>query len=117
LYRAAGAAGGMASLQARGSWLPWCLAEVRGPVRAGLSCPARVLCTGLTGHAAVVRVIYDPEKIDYEDLLKLFWESHDPTQGMRQRGDIGTQYRSVIHVLDSQQPVAAEESRGRTRRG
>jgi peptide-methionine (S)-S-oxide reductase len=69
------------------------------------------VCTGLTGHAEVVRVIYDPEKIDYEDLLKVFWESHDPTQGMRQWNDIGTQYRSVIFVTDSGQRTAAEESK------
>jgi peptide-methionine (S)-S-oxide reductase len=69
------------------------------------------VCTGLTGHAEVVRVIYDPEKIDYEDLLKVFWESHDPTQGMRQWNDIGTQYRSVIYVTDSEQRNAAEESK------
>jgi peptide-methionine (S)-S-oxide reductase len=69
------------------------------------------VCTGLTGHTEVVRVIYDPEKIDYEDLLKVFWESHDPTQGMRQHGDVGTQYRSAIYVLDSEQRVAAEESK------
>jgi peptide-methionine (S)-S-oxide reductase len=69
------------------------------------------VCTGLTGHVEVVRVIYDPEKIDYEDLLKVFWESHDPTQGMRQQGDVGTQYRSVIYVLDSEQRAVAEESR------
>ena len=61
------------------------------------------VCTGLTGHAEVVRVIYDPEKTDYEDLLKAFWESHDPTQGMRQSNDIGTQYRSVIYVTDAEQ--------------
>lgn len=65
----------------------------------------------LTGHAEVVRVIYDPGKIDYQDLLKVFWESHDPTQGMRQHGDVGTQYRSAIYVLDSAQHAAAEESR------
>jgi peptide-methionine (S)-S-oxide reductase len=69
------------------------------------------VCTGLTGHTEVVRVIYDPEKIDYEDLLKVFWESHDPTQGMRQQGDVGTQYRSAIYVLDAEQRVVAEESR------
>jgi peptide-methionine (S)-S-oxide reductase len=68
------------------------------------------VCTGLTGHAEVVRVIYDPEKTDYEDLLKAFWESHDPTQGMRQGNDIGTQYRSVIYVTDAEQRRAAEES-------
>ena len=69
------------------------------------------VCTGETGHTEVVRVIYDPEKVDYEDLLKLFWESHDPTQGMRQGNDVGTQYRSAIYVLDSEQRQVAEESK------
>ena len=69
------------------------------------------VCSGLTGHVEVVRVIYDPEKIDYEDLLKVFWEQHDPTQGMRQQNDIGTQYRSVIYVTDAEQRQAAEESK------
>src|SRR5262249_36838972 len=54
------------------------------------------VCGGLTGHTEVVRVIYDPQKIRYEELLTRFWESHDPTQGMRQGNDVGTQYRSVI---------------------
>ena len=69
------------------------------------------VCSGLTGHVEVVRVIYDPEKIDYEDLLKVFWEQHDPTQGMRQQNDIGTQYRSVIYVTDAGQRQVAEESK------
>ena len=69
------------------------------------------VCTGLTGHAEVVRVIYDPGKIGYEDLLRAFWESHDPTQGMRQGNDLGTQYRSVIYVTDAGQRQAAEDSR------
>ncbi len=69
------------------------------------------VCTGLTGHAEVVRVIYDPQRIAYEDLLKAFWESHDPTQGMRQGNDVGTQYRSVIYVADEEQRRAAEESK------
>jgi peptide-methionine (S)-S-oxide reductase len=69
------------------------------------------VCTGLTGHAEVVRIIYDPERIAYEDLLRAFWESHDPTQGMRQGNDLGTQYRSVIYATDAEQRQAAEQSR------
>jgi peptide-methionine (S)-S-oxide reductase len=69
------------------------------------------VCTGQTGHAEVVRVIYDPQKTDYEDLLKVFWESHDPTQGMRQGNDVGTQYRSAIYVFDDEQREAAEASK------
>ncbi|TLY70263.1 MAG: peptide-methionine (S)-S-oxide reductase MsrA [Gammaproteobacteria bacterium] len=69
------------------------------------------VCSGETGHAEVVRVIYDPQKIRYEELLKAFWESHDPTQGMRQGNDLGTQYRSAIYTLDPQQRQAAEASR------
>lgn len=69
------------------------------------------VCTGGTGHAEVVRVIYDPAKVRYEDLLKAFWESHDPTQGMRQGGDVGTQYRSTIYVTDKARRDSAEVSR------
>ncbi len=69
------------------------------------------VCTGETGHAEVVRVIYDPQKIDYQDLLKVFWESHDPTQGMGQGNDRGTQYRSAIYAANAAQREAAEASR------
>jgi peptide-methionine (S)-S-oxide reductase len=69
------------------------------------------VCTGETGHTEVVRVIYDPHKIGFEELLKAFWESHDPTQGMRQGNDVGTQYRSAIYVLNKQQHKAAEDSK------
>ena len=69
------------------------------------------VCSGDTGHAEVVRVIYDPRTISYPELLKAFWESHDPTQGMRQGNDVGTQYRSVIYTFDKEQRAAAEDSK------
>lgn len=68
------------------------------------------LCTGMTGHNEVVRIIYDPEKISYESLLKIFWESHDPTQGMRQGNDTGTQYRSGIYTYGDEQLDVARKS-------
>lgn len=69
------------------------------------------VCSGQTGHTEVVRVIFDPEQVAYEALLKLFWESHDPTQGMRQGNDRGTQYRSAIYTSSAIQLAAADLSR------
>ncbi len=69
------------------------------------------VCTGLTGHNEVVQVVFDPVTISYQQLLKIFWESHDPTQGMRQGNDRGTQYRSGIYVYTDQQRLLAERSR------
>ena len=69
------------------------------------------VCSGRTGHTEVVLVAFDPEKVSYRDLLKVFWEAHDPTQGMRQGNDVGTQYRSAIYYADDEQKQAAEESR------
>ncbi len=68
------------------------------------------VCSGRTGHAEVVRVVFDPKLLSYAQLLKLFWEAHDPTQGMRQGNDIGTQYRSCIYTFGAAQQKAAEES-------
>ena len=68
------------------------------------------VCSGLTGHAEVVRIAFDPARVSYAQLLRQFWESHDPTQGMRQGGDVGTQYRSVIHAADEQQLEQARRS-------
>ncbi len=74
------------------------------------------VCSGLTGHAEVVRVVFDPAKVGYEDLLRVFWESHDPTQGMRQGNDVGSQYRSAIYAYGEGQLRAAEASRDRFQR-
>jgi peptide-methionine (S)-S-oxide reductase len=69
------------------------------------------VCSGLTGHNEVVLVVYDPARVSYARLLQVFWEAHDPTQGMRQGNDVGTQYRSGIYVYDPAQRAAAEASR------
>jgi peptide-methionine (S)-S-oxide reductase len=69
------------------------------------------VCSGKTGHTETVRVVFDPAKVSYAELLRVFWESHDPTQGMRQGNDVGTQYRSAIFYRTPDQQAAAEESR------
>jgi peptide-methionine (S)-S-oxide reductase len=71
------------------------------------------VCSGMTGHNEVVLVVYDPQQVSYEKLLKLFWEAHDPTQGMRQGNDVGTQYRSGIYVYNEAQKQAAQASLAR----
>ncbi|MDH5511956.1 MAG: peptide-methionine (S)-S-oxide reductase MsrA, partial [Gammaproteobacteria bacterium] len=71
------------------------------------------VCSGMTGHNEVVLAVYDPKQVGYTQLLKLFWEAHDPTQGMRQGNDVGTQYRSGIYTYGEQQKQAAQESLAR----
>ncbi|HJO37248.1 MAG: peptide-methionine (S)-S-oxide reductase MsrA [Vicinamibacterales bacterium] len=71
----------------------------------------REVCSGLTGHNEVVRVVFDPGAVTYEQLMRTFWESHDPTQGMRQGGDVGTQYRSGLYVYAAEQRRLAETTR------
>jgi peptide-methionine (S)-S-oxide reductase len=71
----------------------------------------REVCTGMTGHNEVVLVVFDPQKVSYEQLLKTFWENHDPTQGMRQGNDVGTQYRSGVYYDGDAQREAAERTR------
>jgi peptide-methionine (S)-S-oxide reductase len=71
----------------------------------------REVCTGRTGHSEIVLVVFDPAEVSYDELLKLFWENHDPTQGMRQGNDAGTQYRSGIYTFDETQHAAAEASK------
>lgn len=73
----------------------------------------REVCSGQTGHAEVVRIVFDPTVVSYAQLLQIFWENHDPAQGMRQGGDVGTQYRSALYVLSSEQQSEALESLGR----
>jgi peptide-methionine (S)-S-oxide reductase len=69
------------------------------------------VCSGGTGHSEVVRVFFDPARVSYDELLRVFWEGHDPTQGMRQGNDVGTQYRSAIYYFDEDQRALAEASR------
>ena len=75
------------------------------------------VCSGLTGHTEVVRVVFDPKVVSFDEILKVFWESHDPTQGMRQGNDVGTQYRSGIYFFDEPQRKAAERSKQEFQQG
>jgi len=77
----------------------------------------REVCTGMTGHNEVVRVVFEPAAVNYDQLLRIFWENHDPTQGMRQGNDVGTQYRSGIYCYDDAQRRAAEASRDAYQQG
>ena len=74
------------------------------------NCTYEECCSGLTGHAEVVLVVFDPAKVTYDDLLRVFWENHDPTQGMRQGNDVGSQYRSTVYALNDAQLSAAQGS-------
>jgi peptide-methionine (S)-S-oxide reductase len=71
----------------------------------------REVCTGRTGHTEVILVVYNPDEISFDELVRIFWESHDPTQGMRQGADVGTQYRSAIYWFDEEQREAAQASK------
>ena len=77
----------------------------------------REVCSGMTGHTEAVLVVFDPKVTSYDAMLKIFWESHDPTQGMRQGNDVGTQYRSGIYYFDDKQRAAAERTRDEYQRG
>ena len=75
------------------------------------NCTYEENCTGLTGHAEVIMVVFDPQQVTYEQLLRVFWENHDPTQGMRQGNDVGTHYRSAVYATTEAHLAAAEASR------
>ncbi len=70
----------------------------------------REVCTGRTGHAEIVRLVFDPAQVTYDELLRIFWQNHDPTQGMRQGNDVGTQYRSAIYTVGSEQDTTAQRT-------